>query len=244
MGPKLQALLELQDIELQIVDIKRQLARKERAVTRQKKKVADLRAELATEKEALLQTQMTVDRADVELKARQGHIERMRNQLNTVRTNKEYAATLAELNNEKADVNKLEQEALEKMGELEANRQAFAERQQTEQHEIDRLADLEAQLEQSRQSFSDKLRQLAGLRQVAVGKLDDDEAVTLFDRLSERYDGEALAEIERTHPRRDEFICGGCYMSLSAETANAVLTRDDVTTCGNCGRIVWMMKGG
>ena len=67
--------------------------------------------------------------------------------------------------------------------------------------------------------------------------------IVLFDRLSERYEGDVMAGIERTHPRRDEFICGGCHMTLSAELANALMVRDDVLTCKNCGRILHIEKG-
>lgn len=242
MGPKLQALLDLQQVELQIVDIKRQLARKERAVAAQQKRLDTLRKELAAEREAVQRAQVEVDAADLDLKSRQSHIDRMRERLNTVKTNKEYAATLAELNNEKADVSKLEARALELMGAVETKKTTLVEREQSEGREIDRLRDLEAQLEQTRQSFADKLKRLETQKTRVVEGIDESE-LKLFERLSERHDGEALAQIERTHPRKDEFLCGGCYMSLSAEIANAVLTRDDLVTCRNCGRIVWMEKG-
>lgn len=242
MGPKLQALLDLQQVELQIVDIKRQLARKERAVTAQQKRLDTLRRELSAEQEAVKRAQVDVDAADLDLKTRQGHIDRMRERLNTVKTNKEYAATLAELNNEKADVSKLEARALELMGAVEGQKEALIVREQSETREIDRLRDLEAQLDQTRQSFADKLKRLETQKQRVVEGIEPEE-LKLFDRLSERHDGEALAEIERPHPRKDEFLCGGCYMSLSAEIANAVLTRDELVTCRNCGRIVWMEKG-
>lgn len=243
MGPKLQALLELQDIELQIVDIKRQLARRERAVAAQARKLTELREQLLAERHELRQAQMQVDEVDLELKSRTAHIDKLRERLNSVKTNKEYAAVLGELNNEKADANKLESRALEMMGKVEAQKSVFAERQKSEQHEVDRLRDLEAQLGQAQQSFSDKLGALQQRRDAAAEKVGDHEALLQFDRLSERYDGEALAQIERTHPRRDEFTCGGCFMSLSAEIANAVLSRDEVQTCSSCGRILWMERG-
>jgi hypothetical protein len=242
MGPKLEALRALQDIELQIVDIKRQLARKERAVNHQRKKLKSLESELESEQQNLRKAQVGVDELDLDLKARQGHIERMRERLNSVRTNKEYAATLAELNNEKADVSKLEARAMEMMEGVEVAKREFQERESSKQREQDRLSDLEAQLEQTRQSFSDRLSRLEKQRALAIEEVAPD-ALVLFERLSERYDGEALAEIERTHPRRDEFICTGCYMSITTEQANAVLSRDETVTCSSCGRILWMEKG-
>ena len=242
MGPLLQALLDLQAIEREIVDIQQQLARRERAVTRQQKVLDDLRAALAAEHNTLQRAQMDADQVDLDLKARSGHIDRMRERLNSVRTNKEYAAVLAELNSEKADVSKLETRVLEMLEGVESQKAVFARRQQAEQTEVARLADLQAQFEQARRSFSGRLKELQGQRAAAASRVDP-TALGQFERLSERYDGEALAQIERVHVRRDDFLCGGCNMSLSAEVANAVLTRNEVTTCKNCGRILWMMRG-
>jgi len=35
-------------------------------------------------------------------------------------------------------------------------------------------------------------------------------------------------------------VCGGCYMSLNAEHANVLRTRDEIRTCDNCKRILYM----
>ncbi|MBN2447508.1 MAG: hypothetical protein JXO22_12320 [Phycisphaerae bacterium] len=242
MGPKLQGLLELQDIELQIVDIRRQLARRERAVKAQGKKLDDLHRALESQRGELQRAQIQMDEADLDLKSRTSHIGRLRERLNSVRTNKEYAAVLSELNNEKADASKIETRALEMMAALDQQKSSLAEQRQTEEKEVQRLADVQAQLDQAKQAFAEKLAALQKQRKLAAEEIDQ-SALVLFDRLSERYDGEALAQIERTHPRRDEFVCNGCFMSLSAEVANACLTHDEVVTCNNCGRILWMEKG-
>jgi predicted nucleic acid-binding Zn-ribbon protein len=37
-----------------------------------------------------------------------------------------------------------------------------------------------------------------------------------------------------------KYVCGGCFMSLSPEHANSLRTRDQIRTCGNCGRILYL----
>jgi hypothetical protein len=54
----------------------------------------------------------------------------------------------------------------------------------------------------------------------------------MFNRISERYDGEVMARVIQVHPRHPEYLCEGCNMSLAAERANALLTRDDYVHCG------------
>ena len=68
MGSTLEALLGLRDIEFQIVDIRRQLAQKERLVKRQAARLQVVGEKLTTEQESLRRTQMDVDEIDLDLK--------------------------------------------------------------------------------------------------------------------------------------------------------------------------------
>lgn len=239
MGAKLQALRDLQDIEHQIVDIRRQLAQKERLVAGQRKRVETAGAALEAERDEIRRLQMECDEVDVDVKARNGHVSRLREHLNTVRTNKEYAAVLTQLNTEKADVSKLEARELELMARLEERRAAFSAHEQTAAHERRRLEEAQAQLEQARAMFAGQLARLEARRRESAAHVDA-PILTLFDRLSERYDGEVLAEVVKPNPRRDEYICNGCHMSLRNEVVNALLVRDEVVHCKSCGRILFM----
>jgi len=237
MGSVLEALLELQDIELQLVDIRRQLQHKRQLVQRQGARLQAIRDKLAVEHEAVRRMQMDVDAIDVDLKGHMAQVSRLREHLNTVRTNKQYAAILAQLNNEKADASRLEAKALEMMANIEARRKAMAAYEEEERAEAARLEDLRAQAAAADAMFAPKVAELERRRAEAAKRLDA-KILTLFERLSDRYEGEALAKIERTHPRKDEFMCSGCHMSLSAECYNALMIRDEVQTCRNCGRIL------
>ncbi|MGE3180345.1 MAG: zinc ribbon domain-containing protein [Phycisphaerae bacterium] len=239
MGAALDALRELQEIEHQIVDVKRQLRKKERVVETHQKKMDNLEKQIASERNELKRTQVAFQQLDVDVKSRSANIQKSREQLNSVKTNKEYAAVLAQLNNDKADVTQIEQQALEKMQEIEARQAAISEKVDELNAAESRRAELQDQADQTKQSYAGKLAELEAERSklaTAVPK----EALVLFDRLSERFDGEVLATCERTHPRKDEYLCGGCYLSLSAEVANTLMTKDEIVTCRNCGRILVM----
>lgn len=238
MGAKLDALHELQDVELQIVDIRRQLARKERAVKAQDRRLASARQVVEAEREELRRSQMRVDELDLDLKGRTANINRLREHLNTVRTNKDYAAVLAQLNTEKADANRLEGRALEMMGGIDSKRSELSDQEQVEQDESGKLEEVSAQLEQARRSFAERLSELQR-RRAEISERIDARVCKIFSRVSERYDGEVLVKLIRTHPRRDEFVCAGCNMSVTAERVSAAMTRDDVQTCPNCGRLIY-----
>ncbi|TWT43854.1 putative zinc ribbon domain protein [Phycisphaerae bacterium RAS1] len=242
MGAALDALLRLQDLELQIADIRRQLARRTRIVAEQARKVETLRSSVEHEREQLRRSQVQVDELDLDLKSRSTHIAKLREQLNSVKTNKEYAAVLSQLNTEKADSTRVETRALEMMSGIETQRRSMADREKAIEAEVARLSDLQAQADQAQKLFAERLAGLQTRRVEAAAQVEPAQLV-IFERLAERHDGEAIAAVERIHPRRDEFICGGCNMGLTTEVANALLTRNDVITCKNCGRILNMIRG-
>ncbi len=241
MGAKLDALRHLQDIELQIVDIRRQLAAKQNGAQRQAQRLKEAEQALAAAREDLRHAQVELDALDVEIKSRNAHVSRLRDNLNAVRTNKEYAAVLSQLNNEKAEATRLEARLFQLYEAVEAKKKAVAEQQSAVEAEAARLQNLRGQLDQAQNSFRQRIELLEQQRAAAAARLEPKDR-ELFDRVSERYDGEVMARVVRTHPRRDEFICDGCNVALAVERANALLTRDDIITCDNCGRVLYMER--
>lgn len=239
MGATLEALRALQEIDLQINDIKQQLARRETAVRIQQIKLAELRQTEKEQHDQFLRVQKDTDALDLDLKARAAHVAKLRTQLNTAKTNKEYAAVLQEINTQKADETHVESSVMELLQEIDRKKTALDEtRNQAEQIEL-KVDQAQQQLQRTKESLADRLEALNKRRTEATAALDPPVA-HMFDRTSERYEGEAMARIVRTHPRRDEFICDGCYMTLNLERFNAVMTRDEVQNCSSCGRILYV----
>lgn len=242
MGATLEALRTLQDIELQIVDIRGQLASKQRSVQRQAAELRAAEEALAAGRADLRRNQIAADEVQLDVKGRDANVNRLRDNLNVVRTNKEYAAVLSQLNNEKADRSRLETRAFDLMAAVEAKRGALSEQEGAVREETQRLSNLKAQLAQAEGSFAGRLTTLEQQRGEAAGQLSP-KALGLFNRISERYEGEVMARVVQVHPRRQEYLCDGCNMSLAIERANALATRDDVFTCDNCGRILYLENG-
>lgn len=241
MGAMLEALLELQELELQLVDIRRELSRKDKQVAAQRSRVDAAQQEMEAHEGQLRRLQLTFNELDSEVKARSGHIDKLRQQLNTVRTNKEYAAVLGQMNNEKADLSKLEGRAMQIMEEIEAKKREIAAVQQARQGEASRLQETQIQFDQTQESLSGRLARLEKQRAEATTKLDP-RVVEQFARLSQRYNGEAMAELQPADARETEFVCGGCFMTKRADIVNALRLRDEVVCCKSCGRILYLRK--
>lgn len=237
MGATLDAIRALQDIELQIIDIRRQLDRRGRQAATQQKKIDTLRAELDRERAEIRRSQIEFDALDVEIKSRSANIAKLREHLNSVRTNKEYQSVLVQMNTEKADATKVESRAMELMTALEERKKGLASREGAIASEEAKHAELVGAQRQAEQTYSGRLKRLETERAAAARALSP-QLLATFERLSERHDGEIIAAVERTNPRADEFACGGCYMMLRVDVVNALKTSDDVQTCKNCGRVL------
>lgn len=239
MGAKLEALKSLHDIELQIADIQQQIARKQRQVDAARKKAQAARAAVDVKKAELRRAQTEFDELDLDIKARTGQVDRMREHLNTVRTNKDYHSILAQINTMRADLTKVETQALGRMEGIESLKKQIADVEKVEQEELGRLRLVESEHEQTRGMFADKLSALEAQRGEAAKSVDP-QTLKIVARLSERHDGEVMCQAQRRNPRSDEYICGGCNITLGTDVANSLHVKDEVITCKSCGRILFL----
>ena len=157
--------------------------------------------------------------------------------VNAAKTNKEYAAVLTQLNTTKADNAKIENQILELMKDTEAD--------EAESQEIQKQIDEQKQkLEQTRK----ETELLATKYEAEIAEIHDEwnqvaqiiqaEPLQVFKRVAETYDGEALAVVDHHEGKTETYSCGGCFMGITAETVNLLLTKDDIIRCPNCTRIL------
>ena len=64
------------------------------------------------------------------------------------------------------------------------------------------------------------------------------DTLETFKRVAETYDGQAVALIEQQGNKKGPYSCGGCFMGITAESVNMLMTKDDIIRCPNCTRIL------
>jgi len=121
MGPILHGLMKLQSVENRLRAAKAKLSRSRRSVIIQENQVRSLQNALEAKREELQLTKVQSGRLELELKARDEEVSKLRAALNTAKSNKEYAAVLTQLNTTRADNSKLETQILELMKAVEAD---------------------------------------------------------------------------------------------------------------------------
>ena len=240
MGKMLAALLQLQSVERDLVQVQRRLQIRKNAVNMQQRKIDQLRGEHNALHDKAMARRKDADRLELDLKQKEAYVSKLRTALNTAKTNKEYAAYLTEINTHKADNAKLEEEVLKIMQDVDTVKaQGEALKAQVDAEEL-RLKEVQKNSAEEVQRLTGMFDELTARRAQSAGQVQP-EALAVFERLSIGNEGEAMALIE-VHGKRPPFdyVCGGCYMSLNAEHANVLRVRDEIRTCDNCKRILYL----
>jgi uncharacterized protein len=202
-------------------------------------KIAALTKSADTQDAALKKLQAEIAIKDLDLKTRQEHIEKMRESLNLTKTNKDYSAILVTISGEKAEVSKLEGVVLEQMQIAETNQKALDAIRQQIATETETLKQIEA-------GQGEKVNALLGqinavkARRAEAAKTVPAEALREYDRVSQKYPGDAMATIDYEENDLDTVTCGSCYMGLNVEHLNALRGRDAIRRCNSCGRILYL----
>jgi predicted nucleic acid-binding Zn-ribbon protein len=241
MGTILNALVKLQSVENNLRAAKAKLARCRRNVILKENQLRTLQNSLEAKKEEIQLTRIHADRLELELKSTDQTLARYRAALNNAKSNKEYAAILTELNTTKADSSKVESQALELMKNIDADQQQCDQIIQQIEQEKTELNEIRKQTEEMAKKYEAEISEIEQQWQKAASEVGAD-ALGIFKRVAETYDGEAIAEIEVHDNRSGIYTCGGCFMSLTTETANTLLSRDEIIRCPNCTRILYFKE--
>ena len=161
----------------------------------------------------------------------QARLSRFKDQLMSVKTNKEYAAMQHEMATAEADVRKLEDAILEHMLEFDELKTVGEAAEET--LEINRV-----ETEQIRTAFESERTELERVIDSASGergKLSEtigEPARQLFDQIAERSGGVAVVPAHNGH-------CTLCNVRLRPQVFNQILLNTALIQCDSCKRILY-----
>jgi len=237
MGPVLEGLTKLQSVENRLRTAKAKLARCRRNVIIQENQLRSLTNNLEAKKEEVQLTKVQSGRLELELKSGDESVTKLRAALNAAKTNKEYAAVLTQLNTTKADNSRTENQILELMKIIEADENECREILRQIQDQKQKLDKLRQESEGAAEKYEAEIKQIQQ-EWDHVAQTVPREHLQVFKRVADTYDGEALATVQQQEGLSNEYMCGGCFMSITAESVNVLLTKDDIIRCPNCTRIL------
>ena len=239
MGPTNQALLRLFHADGELRRAQDDLDKATRGVRVQKKR-AELALQALTETHNRVQ-QLKAKNMEVEgdLKYRHEHIEHLRLQQQEATNNRQYQALLTQINAQKAEKDRIEEEGVARTGEIEDLQKQEAEQREAAKQEDEKAKKAEADIEGRTKELQAVIDDLQPKRDAAAAEVSDG-LVSSYERLADNYDGEAMAPIGHIEGKEERYYCTACNMELVVDVYNRLKTRDDVVTCPGCGRMLYI----
>jgi uncharacterized protein len=239
MGPTNLALVKLFKADMKLREAQGRLDATTKNVRIQDRRVRDLNDRIAALQKQLKEQQSHAGTLDVDLKSRDAHIEKLRTQQQQAKNNKEYQAFLVEIATGKVDRNKVEEEALKVLEGVEKLQAELKELQAQHQAEVAKAATMKEQIEGQTAALQAEIDAIKPEREQASQAVPR-QAREAFDRLADRFDGEAMSPLIKPDKRREEYACSACMMDLVRDVYNKLHTRDELVFCPSCRRILYI----
>lgn len=236
------SLLSLFHVDAQVRGLRSRLGSAERYLAAQTKQHNDLlqsQNELQTRKRQL---QASIGNSEVEVKGIDERLEKLRGELNSAVTNKQYTALLTELNTIKAGRTAVEDRMLGEMEQLERMQEQVAalDPQLAERAKLRDIA--KTQLEERKADIGHRLAELEEERRKAAAVIPP-HILSVFDDVAEIHEGEAMAAIAEIDRKGREYACEACNMHVPFEQVSMLTSKTDVLVrCPSCSRILYMQE--
>lgn len=232
MNTTLRTLVELQKIDSIIWDLQQKIAEFPNLVQRLDKQLMDHESNLTAMRARLEEQEKTRRTRESEVEERIEKLRKYQSQLLEVKTNKEYAALLAEIKGVKTKNSLAEDDILELMESIERAKKAILETQREVEHEKARTRQVKQQKEAEHAALQTVLAQEDEKRNRIAVTLEE-KMLKEYARLLQLRNGVAAAGVE------EEGVCSGCRVALTPQMFAEVKSGEYLHRCPTCFRFLY-----
>lgn len=233
-------LLRVYQVDRQLEGLESRLHKAERFLSEQQKHLEDLEQQHKALQSQIRQLKASAGNLETEIQGFDSHIAKLREQMNSAQTNKEYKALLVEVNTIKAERDRREEEAIglltkvdELTQQLSAVDQLRADREKMRQVAEGERSEREGEIKDRVEELRTKREHLA--KEVPA------EVLAVYAGLVRQLGEEAMAQLEVVDRRRHEYNCGACMMGIPMEMGISLLS-GKITRCPSCGCILYLTE--
>lgn len=230
----IEKLLILQDRDRKIRRVQAELANIEPERQSLKSKASAAQLALDTGKQRIRQIESDRKRLELDVDAKQQQISKYANQQLQTRKNEEYKALSHEIDACKVDISKIEDQEIVLMEQMEASQKELVRLTQDANEAKKHQDGLVAQLGEREKNFQKELAELLSNRETLAGAVDESTRGR-YDRLVKNKGENVIVGVQHG-------VCGGCHMKLPAQSLVACQAQQEITTCINCGRILYYTR--
>ena len=234
MNEQLQLLIDLQHIDLKVHGLNEKMHKIPLRIEELQKGSDIQKHEYEVKVEAIEDIEKGKRKKELELETKESGLAKLKNQLLSIKTNREYQAFLHEIEAAKAEVSQLEEEILlliedseaakeqikKARVELEQSGKQINNQKQEHEKELERLAQEKQTLESEKKTIQQQIPQ---------------ELLKRYNKIRDYRDGLAVVSVK-------EGSCQGCFMSLMPQLFQEVRQNTGIYYCPHCHRIIYFQE--
>lgn len=228
----LNILIKLQALDSQLYRLRRERESKPKLIEELEIRRNEEEAAVKAIEEKIKANQMKRKQRELDLQSEEEKIKKLQTQLYQLKTNKEYQTMQQEIEGQKADNSRIEDEVLILMEEAETfNKELVKEKSL--------FAEADKHLNEDKKKIEAEIAALDGeisgieTQRKEVSVLVDKKVLAHYEKILANRDGLALASV-KSHS------CQGCFMNLPPQVINEIKMKDKITTCESCARILYI----
>ena len=228
-------LLEIQDLDLQIIDLKKLQKKLPENLNSLGQDVVKKKKDLEGAQEDLMATKASQNNLEIEVESNKQVIIKYQNQLLQIKNNIQYKALIKEIETIEKKNSKIEDQILDSMVDVDQKDSTLKECESNLKQSEENLTEGKDQIKKDIERVNVEVAQLSEER---LQKKQDvnPKVMSIYERLiRQKQDTFAVVQL-------DDKICQGCYMSLTPNDVNEVHKCNKINTCENCSRILYWIQ--
>jgi len=229
---QIRKLIELQVMDEEIFRFRRELRDKPVELEALKEEFETKKGTLKVLEDKLKSIQVAQKELELDLKSKEDGITKADGSLSLLKTNKEYQARLLEIENLKADKSIVEEKILLGYDQVDAAKKAMeAEKAVVAQYEKDYTAK-KKQVDDDVAVITDQLKVKESQR-VRIAPEVRPDYLSRYERILKNKDGMGIAMVV-------DQTCRGCFMHLTEQALNELKKYEQIISCDQCARILYL----
>jgi len=232
MSEKIEVLRRLQSIDTKLRRLEGDKLYRSHDIEKKKEEIQQKRAELANIDQKAKDYHRDIGMKELDLRTKEEEINKLRIQMNQVKTNKEYSALRKDIGGKEADKSVLEDKILEMITVYEEMRKKYNSFEKELENEEKSLQELQKQVEADIKKMDTEIANLKERRN-KYAAMTDNETLQQYNRLVSHKDAIAVVGVVNK-------VCQGCFLSVTSQTVNQLMSGKGLTYCHSCGRILYL----
>ena len=231
MLPEIEQLLIIQDRDQKITKLNSDIERLPLEEQQAKQRLKSVIESVNSAESEIKSNEVEISKIELDIDTRKDSITKLKNQQLETKKNEEFAAMEHSITNYQDEISQLEDSQLELMEKGEELNTSLKEANDIHAKE-QKVVDAELAIIKERKiQFSKKIEELKSDREKIASNIDND-LLDQYNRIFKSKKGVAVSELVND-------ICSGCHMKVTPTTAGMVRAEKVVSTCDQCGRILY-----